>query len=159
LPIPIELDHIDGDNQNNNLENLRILCPNCHAQTSTYCGKNKNKAPNITNVEKIKSKEKVKKEMHCSVCNVEFSGKRKHNKCMKCLDKSNLSISYKTKIEWKPTVELIELAKIHGFTGLGKILGVSRVAIKNRIKKYPSQLHHGSLNMRIYSIPHSYPLS
>jgi hypothetical protein len=35
-PIPIELDHIDGNTQNNNLNNLRILCPNCHAQTSTY---------------------------------------------------------------------------------------------------------------------------
>lgn len=40
-PIPIELDHIDGDHKNNELSNLRILCPNCHAQTSTYRGKNK----------------------------------------------------------------------------------------------------------------------
>lgn len=36
-PIPIELDHIDGDSSNNELNNLRILCPNCHAQTPTYC--------------------------------------------------------------------------------------------------------------------------
>ncbi len=35
-PIPLELDHIDGNNQNNSLENLRMLCPNCHAQTPTY---------------------------------------------------------------------------------------------------------------------------
>lgn len=39
-PIPIELDHIDGDHDNNLIGNLRILCPNCHAQTETYCGKN-----------------------------------------------------------------------------------------------------------------------
>lgn len=39
-PIPLELDHIDGDRYNNLLENLRILCPNCHAQTDTYRGKN-----------------------------------------------------------------------------------------------------------------------
>lgn len=39
-PIPLELEHIDGNNQNNNLENLTLLCPNCHAQTSTYRGKN-----------------------------------------------------------------------------------------------------------------------
>lgn len=40
-PIPLELHHIDGDNTNNNLSNLTILCPNCHALTDNYRGKNK----------------------------------------------------------------------------------------------------------------------
>jgi 5-methylcytosine-specific restriction endonuclease McrA len=39
-PIPLELDHIDGDVHNNLLRNLRLLCPNCHALTSTYRGRN-----------------------------------------------------------------------------------------------------------------------
>ena len=39
--IALELDHIDGDNTNNTLDNLRYLCPNCHALTSTYRGLNK----------------------------------------------------------------------------------------------------------------------
>lgn len=39
--ISLHLDHIDGDNTNNLLSNLRWLCPNCHSQTETYCGKNK----------------------------------------------------------------------------------------------------------------------
>lgn len=39
-PIPLELDHIDGDRTNNRLENLRLLCPNCHALTPTYRGRN-----------------------------------------------------------------------------------------------------------------------
>ena len=39
-PIPLELDHIDGDRDNNDLTNLRLLCPNCHAQTPTYRGRN-----------------------------------------------------------------------------------------------------------------------
>lgn len=34
--IPIELHHIDGNRFNHNLNNLQILCPNCHAQTSNY---------------------------------------------------------------------------------------------------------------------------
>ena len=42
-PIPLELDHIDGDNTNNELENLRIVCPNCHAQTEHYRGRNMRK--------------------------------------------------------------------------------------------------------------------
>ncbi len=41
--ISLELDHIDGDNKNNVVSNLRYLCPNCHALTSTYRGRNKKK--------------------------------------------------------------------------------------------------------------------
>lgn len=39
--LSLELDHIDGNNKNNSLNNLRYLCPNCHALTKTYRGKNK----------------------------------------------------------------------------------------------------------------------
>lgn len=39
----MHLDHINGINNDHRLENLRMLCPNCHSQTDTYCGKNKNK--------------------------------------------------------------------------------------------------------------------
>jgi hypothetical protein len=38
--IPLELDHIDGDVENNAISNLRLLCPNCHALTPTYRGRN-----------------------------------------------------------------------------------------------------------------------
>lgn len=38
--INCELDHIDGNRTNHLLENLRILCPNCHSQTNTFRGKN-----------------------------------------------------------------------------------------------------------------------
>lgn len=40
-PIPLELDHIDGNSENNAEENLRLICPNCHALTPTYKNKNK----------------------------------------------------------------------------------------------------------------------
>lgn len=39
-PIVMELEHIDGNSENNNLENLSLICPNCHSQTSTYKAKN-----------------------------------------------------------------------------------------------------------------------
>ncbi len=38
--VPLELDHINGDRYDNRLENLRILCPNCHSLQSTHRGKN-----------------------------------------------------------------------------------------------------------------------
>lgn len=38
---PIELDHIDGNSDNNDLDNLRLLCPNCHSLTPTYKALNK----------------------------------------------------------------------------------------------------------------------
>ena len=38
--ISLELDHINGNNTDNRIENLRYLCPNCHALTDTYRGRN-----------------------------------------------------------------------------------------------------------------------
>lgn len=43
FPIPIELHHINGNHKDNRLENLQILCPNCHALTENYSGKSSNK--------------------------------------------------------------------------------------------------------------------
>lgn len=34
--IPLEVEHCDGDSQNNKIENLKLLCPNCHSLTETY---------------------------------------------------------------------------------------------------------------------------
>ena len=41
--LSLHLDHINGDNTNNEIDNLRLLCPNCHSLTPTYCGRNKGK--------------------------------------------------------------------------------------------------------------------
>ena len=39
--LTLHLDHIDGNNHNHTRNNLRLLCPNCHSQTDTWCGKKK----------------------------------------------------------------------------------------------------------------------
>jgi 5-methylcytosine-specific restriction endonuclease McrA len=46
--ISLQLDHINGINNDNRIQNLRFLCPNCHSQTNTYSGKNNKKQVNFT---------------------------------------------------------------------------------------------------------------
>lgn len=41
-PLSMQIDHVNGDRKDGRLENVRILCPNCHSQTPTFGGKNKN---------------------------------------------------------------------------------------------------------------------
>ncbi len=41
--LPLELDHINGDRHDNRLENLRVLCPNCHSLKPTHRGRNRKK--------------------------------------------------------------------------------------------------------------------
>ena len=74
-PIVCQLHHIDGNNQNNNLENLQILCPNCHSQTENYCGS--------ANVNKTKyyckdcGKEINKGSVYCTICSYKHTRKVK----------------------------------------------------------------------------------
>lgn len=46
--IPLEVDHIDGNSDNNSEDNLRLICPNHHSLTSTYRGANRGRGRNIT---------------------------------------------------------------------------------------------------------------
>ena len=50
----MHLDHINGKSDDHRIENLKMLCPNCHSQTETYAGKNK------CNDKRLKSEEKKK---------------------------------------------------------------------------------------------------
>ena len=54
--IPLELEHIDGNHHNNERSNVEVLCPNCHALTPTWRGRNKRKIKNrITDDELLES--------------------------------------------------------------------------------------------------------
>lgn len=51
MDIPLELHHVNGDNCDNRIENLRLLCPNCHALTDNYRGRNKSAHQETDDVE------------------------------------------------------------------------------------------------------------
>ena len=55
-PIPLELHHKDGNSKNHKLENLSLLCPNCHAFTETY------RAKNIQKVQRLNSEHRIGEE-------------------------------------------------------------------------------------------------
>lgn len=57
--VPIQLDHIDGNSDNNKLDNLRLLCPNCHSLTPTFGRLNKNGRNTIRNKKRKESRSKT----------------------------------------------------------------------------------------------------
>lgn len=106
-PIPIELDHIDGNSSNNNLSNLRLLCPNCHAQTDNYCGKNikkgtKNQKQFIKPPKEIKEKKPYIRSKKCFLSDDEIYS--------------------------------IFISNNKNYTHTGKDLGISDNAVRKRIK-------------------------
>lgn len=112
------LDHINGVNDDNRLENLRVLCPNCNATLPTHCGKN-NKARN---------KKKVKDEF--SISNkVDF---RK----IKTEAKKKAHIERRV-VKDRPSIHQLTLdIKELGFVGAGKKYGVSDNSIRKWVKSY-----------------------
>lgn len=48
-PLKLQVDHINGDNGDHRIDNLRRICPNCHSQTDTYCSKNR-KIPSMAEI-------------------------------------------------------------------------------------------------------------
>jgi len=86
--ISLQLDHINGERKDNRIENLRLLCPNCHSQTKTYAGK--------------KNKNQLK--YNCRVCGCEITKLSKKSICSKCFHIST------RKVKNRPNKE--ELSKI-----------------------------------------------
>jgi hypothetical protein len=114
--IPLELHHIDGNRFNNELNNLQILCPNCHSLTPNNSGKsNKGRKTKIIleiSKEELEKKENIKK-------------KNIHDRRFK-----------RRTVERPPYEELKKEVWSHGFLATGRKYGVSDNAIRKWIKYY-----------------------
>jgi hypothetical protein len=124
-PLTLQLDHKNGDNTDNRLENLRILCPNCHSQTHTFSGGNK----------------RVNDKNFCKSCNKQI-GITKYGFCNKCFKESESGKQYRKHVtqnqEKKFEVskeELEQLVLLYPLTKIGKMFGVSDNSIRKRCKK------------------------
>lgn len=161
-PIPLELDHINGDHDDNRLENLRILCPNCHYQTPTHRGKNR-KAGRIMDKEKTElgdsrvdkktlekhypfhsdlprlvwemSLEKIAEKYKCSPDTINKLCKELNIEKPDRYYWNKNRDEYKTKINWPSNEELSELVWRVPTSELSKKLGVSDSAIGKHCKK------------------------
>lgn len=148
LPIPLELHHINGNHYDNSLENLTILCPNCHAQEPNNSGKSCGSAkqttvcPECGNKCSYKAKkcqechskdfeQPVNPEQHCLDCGNHCT--IKSIRCKKC------SQIYKMKDKSKrPTKEQLiqDKEELCYFVQIGKKYGVSDNAVRKWFRFY-----------------------
>lgn len=118
-PISLQLHHINGINNDNRLENLLLLCPNCHSQTDNYAGAN------------IKTKAvKIKDNIVCKICGKPIDKYGKHQMCVKCAGELRRKVVRPSKDE------LLFLIKNKPMYKIGIDYGVSGNAIKKWCKDY-----------------------
>lgn len=153
-PIPLELEHINGNHFDHRLDNLTFLCPNCHTFTPTYKGKNMTRAkkgpvPEAI-VEKIaenkEEKEKQAEELEVSKAS-DASTSKPPNKCLECqcdigrgtlrcfeCNKKSMIINFRP-----PYEQLIKEIEDTSYIAVGKKYGVSDNAIRKWVKAYGNE--------------------
>ncbi len=122
-PLVLRLDHKNGVRNDDRLENLRFLCPNCDSQTETYCGRNR-----------FGEGETSVRKRPCSICKVNLTFKRR---CRSCASKDKHRLDPQpTKIVWPPVEELRARLASSGFLALASELGVSDTAIRKHLRTH-----------------------
>lgn len=123
--ITLQAHHLNGNHYDNRLENLQILCPNCHSQTDTYAKHNVkvNKTSTIKN--NIELTNFIEKK-YCEVCGKEITGSGKKYCSQEC---SKIG-SRKFEVSGKQLID--DFRELKSFTSVGKKYGVSDNAIKKR---------------------------
>ncbi len=132
-PIPLEIDHIDGDPGNNWKSNLRVLCLNCHGQTPTYRFRSRGQEVklderNVARRSRYRDPPlpKVPKEPHKCACG-QVVGKA-GTRCWTCH-----KVSVPTKAMWPQIDVLCSMVQASSYEKVGRDLGVTGAAVHKRI--------------------------
>ena len=123
--IPLELHHVDGNSKNNKIENLQLLCPNCHSLTDNYRGK-KIKIQQKQDGTYIRAGKVYKKTIYLCPC-----GKPKRKDSTIC--KHCCNTCRNTKIVWPDKDKLIQMVQTSSYLAVARKLGVSDNAVRKRI--------------------------
>lgn len=116
-PIPLELHHKDGDPKNNALENLELLCPNCHAQTDNHAGRGSQRA----------GRTKVQTPQRTCLCGRRISARA--TQCKSCV------ATARTTVAWPPLDEFAAMLTTMSYKAIGRDLGASDTAVRNRAQR------------------------
>lgn len=143
VKIPLELHHINGNHYDNRLENLQILCSNCHAIEHDYSNNSKKESlidgellnKSFQNKNNICEKEKnrvleIKEKRYCVNCGKKLNSKQKKYCSKECYNENNRNRPSREELKEK----LIELK--HNLCAIGRFYKVSDTAIRKWIRLY-----------------------